>query len=193
MRTALLILDVVFLILAFGLRTVVQWRRTGDGGWRLGRPHSVAEALARLAIAAGAILAFAGLAFDQTAAVGAPVGVLGVAVAVAGVALTTVAQLGMGSSWRIGVDPGERTDLVQDGLYAWMRNPIYTGMALFTVGQAAAWPNDVTVAAAVIMVAGVQLQVRAVEEPYLDRTHGAAHRAWASATGRFLPGIGRLG
>ena len=38
---------------------------------------------------------------------------------------------------------------------------------------------------------GVELQVRAVEEPYLVRTHGDDYRLYCEAVGRFIPGIGR--
>jgi hypothetical protein len=37
-----LVLDLAFLISAFGIRTVVQLRRTGDSGWRLGGAHRLA-------------------------------------------------------------------------------------------------------------------------------------------------------
>ena len=39
-------------------------------------------------------------------------------------------------------------------------------------------------------VGALQLQVRAVEEPYLRSVHGDAYGTYAAATGRFLPGIG---
>jgi hypothetical protein len=42
------------------------------------------------------------------------------------------------------------------------------------------------------LVAAVQLQVRAVEEPHLRATHGDAYAAYAARTGRFVPRIGRL-
>jgi protein-S-isoprenylcysteine O-methyltransferase Ste14 len=42
------------------------------------------------------------------------------------------------------------------------------------------------------LLAALEIQVRGVEEPYLLRTHGEAYRRYAAATGRFLPGIGRL-
>ena len=34
----------------------------------------------------------------------------------------------MGRSWRIGVEEGERTDLVTGGPFAIVRNPIYASM-----------------------------------------------------------------
>jgi protein-S-isoprenylcysteine O-methyltransferase Ste14 len=51
-------------------------------------------------------------------------------------------------------------------------------------------PTWVSALALVALVAGVQMQVRAVEEPYLRAVHGAAYDAYAARTGRFVPGIG---
>jgi protein-S-isoprenylcysteine O-methyltransferase Ste14 len=52
-------------------------------------------------------------------------------------------------------------------------------------------PNAWSAAAAVLMLAGVELQVRRVEEPFLLATHGVHFRQWAAAAGRFAPGVGR--
>lgn len=65
------------------------------------------------------------------------------------------------------------------------------GVAVTTVGLAAMVPNPVSLAAAGTLVAALQLQVRAVEEPYLARVHGEAWSAYAARVGRFLPGLGR--
>lgn len=186
-----LILDLVFVLVAFGLRTWVQWRRSRDAGWRLGRPHSRAELVARvLLLTAGAALAVAAVT-DRHREPGARV-VIGAGLAMAAIVLTTTAQLHMGGSWRIGLDPDERTDLVTDGLYRCIRNPIYTGMALFAGGQAVLLGGPVAWAAALAMAVGVEVQVRAVEEPYLDVVHGDGYRRWAATAGRFVPVIGRV-
>ena len=37
------------------------------------------------------------------------------------------------------------------------------------------------------LVTAVEIQVRAVEEPYLRRTHGAVYEAYCKATGCFVP------
>jgi protein-S-isoprenylcysteine O-methyltransferase Ste14 len=39
---------------------------------------------------------------------------------------------------------------------------------------------------------GIEMQVRAVEEPYLKRIHGEAYLHYAKRVGRFVPGFGRL-
>ncbi|WP_267284165.1 methyltransferase family protein [Amycolatopsis japonica] len=53
-------------------------------------------------------------------------------------------------------------------------------------------PNLVAFAGLVALAAAIEIQVRAVEEPYLLTAHGSAYRDYASRTGRFLPGLGRL-
>jgi len=37
----------------------------------------------------------------------------------------------------------------------------------------------------------LELQVRAVEEPYLRRTHGTAYERYVAQVGRFVPALGR--
>jgi protein-S-isoprenylcysteine O-methyltransferase Ste14 len=186
-----------FATAAFGARTAVQVRRHGDTGWRLGRPASTTEAAVHAALGASAVaLAAAPLVARVTGADRrAPVRrstAVGAALSVAGTAVTLVAQAQMGASWRIGVDPDERTELVSTGLYRSVRNPIFTGMVLFAAGQALLVPGAVAVAGAGLLAAAVEGQVRAVEEPALLAAHGDAYRRWAATTGRFLPGIGRL-
>jgi hypothetical protein len=57
------------------------------------------------------------------------------------------AQLDMGDSWRIGVDPSETTTLVRTGVFGWVRNPIFTTMIAFGFGIALVTPNLVALTA----------------------------------------------
>ena len=43
-----------------------------------------------------------------------------------------------------------------------------------------------------LLLVGIELQVRRIEEPYLARVHGTAYADYAARTGRFLPRLGRL-
>jgi protein-S-isoprenylcysteine O-methyltransferase Ste14 len=197
MTTTALALYVLALVVLFGVRSWVQQRRTGstgfhgisgtpaDAGWWGG----VLFVAAMVAGLAGPLLAVTGtVPTDPSPALQ----VVGLAVALAGFAATLAAQTGMGASWRIGVDPAERTELVTTGVFAHVRNPIFTAMAAAQVGVVLMVPTWVSVAALVALVAAVQLQVRSVEEPYLLAVHGAEYADYAARTGRFLPGIGRL-
>lgn len=184
----------------FGVRALVQYRRTGDAGFRgvSGTPGGVAwwagvgfvlAVLGGLAAPLAALAGLPGLPF----AGGVLVRGFGLFVAVAGVLLTLVAQSGMGASWRVGVDTRERTALVTAGLFAHVRNPVFTAMVTTALGLALLVPNAVALAALLLLLAAVQVQVRTVEEPYLRATHGAAYSAYTGRTGRFLPRVGRQG
>lgn len=118
--------------------------------------------------------------------------VVGLVLTLAGIVGTLAAQQSMGTSWRIGVDQSEATRLVTTGVFGWARNPVFTAIIAAALGITLLAPNLVAVAGFVALVAAIEIQVRAVEEPYLLTTHGSIYRDYASRTGRFLPGLGRL-
>jgi len=200
MATLALALYGVYLVVTFGLRTLIQVRRTGSTGFHGlgGRPGSaewiagVGFTVALLVGAAAPVLAlldlvepFAGL--DTTA-----VHVAGALLAVGGIAATFYAQVAMGSSWRIGVDEAERTELVTSGPFALVRNPIFAAMAPTGLGLTLLVPSWVAFVGLAGLIAALELQVRVAEEPYLRRVHGEAYAEYASRVGRFFPGVGRL-
>jgi len=198
-RVALVAL-LVFGALAFGWRSVVHHRRTGSTGFRgfTGRPGS-AEWLGGALFAATCALAVVAPVADLLGLVGrvealdAPgVRAVGLVLYLVGLVGTLWAQLAMGDSWRVGVDTDERTALVRRGPFHLVRNPIFTAMLLGIAGVALLVPNAVALLAVLLLVIGLELHVRLVEEPYLLRMHGAAYRGYAAGTGRFVPGIGRL-
>ena len=108
-----------------------------------------------------------------------------------GIVATVYAQLDMGDSWRIGVDPSETTTLVRSGVFGWVRNPIFTAMMTFGLGIALVTPNLVAIAGLCCWSITIELQVRVVEEPYLLTVHGDAYRDYLASVGRFVPGVGR--
>ncbi|MDX6622869.1 MAG: hypothetical protein QOE75_801 [Solirubrobacterales bacterium] len=200
MAVVALVPYVVYLALAFGLRTLIQLRRTGSTGFHGlgGRPLSaewiagVGFTLALLVGAAAPVLALLDLVepispLDTTGA-----HVLGLVLAIGGIAATFRAQIAMGTSWRIGVDPNERTQLVTAGPFAVVRNPIFAAMLPTALGLTLLVPSWVSILGLVGLVAALELQVRVVEEPYLLRAHGRVYASYAARVGRFFPGIGRL-
>ena len=198
MNAAALSLYIVFAVAAFGWRTWAQWRRTGDSGLRLQAQPGTIQWWSKLAfiagLAAGLAAPIAGLAgADPIAGLdNAYIHVLGVIAAVVGIAATLGAQWQMGASWRIGVDPSERTGLVSHGVFATVRNPIFTAMTITAFGLSAMVGNVIAVIGFAALVGALQVQVRLVEEPYLRASHGQAYDSYAAHAGRFVPGIGRL-
>ena len=110
-------------------------------------------------------------------------------IAIVGIAATVYAQLDMGDSWRIGVDPNETTTLVRSGVFGWVRNPIFTAMVVFGLGIALVTPNVVALVGFALLVVTIELQVRVVEEPYLLTVHGETYRDYLAGVGRFIPKI----
>lgn len=183
--------------LAFGWRSYVQWRSTGSTGFR-GASGPVGSAgwwggfLFAAAVVAGLaapVLTLAGLTTPWPFPTAA--GYAGLVLALSGVGLVLAAQRQMGASWRIGVDQQERTHLVTSGLFAHVRNPIFTGMAAVMMGLALMVPSVLAMLAALALITAVQIQVRVVEEPYLMRVHGGSYSEYAARAGRFLPRLGR--
>jgi protein-S-isoprenylcysteine O-methyltransferase Ste14 len=200
MAVAALVLFGISLTLTFGVRIVLQWRRTGSTGvvgfatdaTPLERFAGVLFVAGLFAGAAAPVLAVLDVlepipAFDGTAG-----HAVGIVLACGGVALTFGAQLAMGDAWRIGVDPEERTELVTDGPFGLVRNPIYSAMIPTVFGLVLMVPNVVAVAAFVALVTALELQVRLVEEPYLLKVHGEEYVSYATQVGRFVPGVGLL-
>jgi protein-S-isoprenylcysteine O-methyltransferase Ste14 len=194
---AAIVLEAVFFALAFGWRSWVQWHRTGSTGFiRPRRGAGAAELVGAIGFVTALLLLIAAPIADLSGVdqfaflAGSWAAVVGLLLGVAGIALTLVAQLGMGDSWRIGVDTGSRTDLVVGGVFGSVRNPIFTAMVVAALGLVLLVPNVVSAVAFVVLVAALQVQVRLVEEPYLRATHGETYDAYRARVGRFVPHVG---
>lgn len=192
------ILCLLYLLIAFGLRAWLMRRRTGSTGYRglSGRVRS-ARWWGGVLFAAALVAGLAAPALQVARITPAMIEsrflyVVGFAVGLLGGAATLAAQRAMGVTWRVGVDDEERTELVRSGLFALVRNPFFTALLTTTTGLFLLAPNVLGLAALVTLFVAVQVQVRAVEEPYLLAKHGDAYRDYARSVGRFLPRIGNL-
>jgi protein-S-isoprenylcysteine O-methyltransferase Ste14 len=191
---------VLYLGLAFGVRTALHRRQTGSSGFhgisgRLGSAEWTGGVMFVVAI----LLGFLAPVLDLLGVVD-PVGALnrnavnyaGAALALSGLALTLYAQGAMGESWRIGVSDDEQTTLVTTGPFASVRNPIFGAMLPTSLGLVLVLPNWVSITGFAALVAALELQTRFVEEPYLLRVHARQYSDYAARAGRFIPLIGRL-
>ena len=178
---------VFYLALAFGVRVGVALRTTGKSGLPSLRSAPPIELFGGALFTAGVVLGGANpaLALAETIPVWEELDTFaahaaGLVLCAVGIAGTFAAQMAMGTSWRIGVDYEERTELVTGGLFGLCRNPIYTFMMIAWVGFALLVPT---------WISDLHLKV---PSPPMIRTHGETYLAWARGVGRFLPGLGRL-
>jgi protein-S-isoprenylcysteine O-methyltransferase Ste14 len=108
------------------------------------------------------------------------------AVAVTAFILTLICWKKMGKSWRMGVDPSEKTSLIVTGPFAHVRHPIYALSSILMLATVAAQPSPLMLALAVIHLVLLQLEARR-EEKYLTSLHGHAYLDYCQSTGRFFP------
>ncbi len=104
----------------------------------------------------------------------AAVRIAGIVLMVGSLILIVVAQAQMGRSWRIGIDTGRPTALVQTGVFSISRNPIFLSMRLNLLGLLLLWPNAATLATFLLGEVLMQVQVR-LEEDHLGRMLGAEY------------------
>lgn len=108
------------------------------------------------------------------------------AVACAAFAATLVCWKRMGKSWRMGIAPGETTQLVVTGPYAYVRHPIYALSCLLMLCTLAIVPN-----AAMTIIAFTHISLLMWEshreEQHLISVHGNLYRHYAARVGRFVP------
>jgi len=190
----------VYLLLCFGARTLAHYKRTGSTGFKgvTGAPGSaewVGGVLFAVALALGVaapLLDLAGVLGPLPALDAEVVQAAGGGLFFGGLVSTVIAQAAMGDSWRIGVDASEKTELVVDGPFSYVRNPIFAGMIPATLGIALLVGNVVAILGIVTLVVALEIQTRRVEEPYLLATHGKTYARYAARVGRFFPGVGRL-
>jgi protein-S-isoprenylcysteine O-methyltransferase Ste14 len=200
MTVAAMALYGVSLIVTFGVRVAVQLRRTGSTGVHgldseagpLERFAGILFACSLLAAGSAPALALLDILEPIPSLDGSVGHAIGLILACGGIVLTFGAQLAMGDAWRIGVDSGERTELVTGGPFELVRNPIYSAMTPTVLGLVLMVPSVVAVVAFVALVIALELQVRTVEEPYLLRVHGADYANYAARVGRFVPRFGLL-
>jgi protein-S-isoprenylcysteine O-methyltransferase Ste14 len=194
-----------FLLVGLGLQGWRQHRRTGCRVLRglARRPFSTewwigeAVVLGFGSIALSAVLELLGVTGSVPALSGRP-RVLGVALALAAFALVQWSVVVMGESWRVDVDEADRSPLVTRGPFRLVGNPVYSSMTVLAVGLALVVPSAISGAGVGLVIGGLELQVRVLEEPHLLRRHGEVWRENAATTGRFVsrhrrpPGVTRV-
>jgi protein-S-isoprenylcysteine O-methyltransferase Ste14 len=114
------------------------------------------------------------------------VGLVAAAVGTLALVGTLVCWKRMGKSWRMGINPDEKTQLIVSGPYAYVRHPIYALQSLLALATAVAVPSPLMIAVATAIVLLLQWEARR-EEKYLLVHHGEAYAEYCRRVGRFAP------
>jgi len=112
---------------------------------------------------------------------------IGIILCISGILFASYSQFAMGKEWRIGVDPGEETQLVTTGIYKTIRNPIYTGCIIHGTGLILLAPHISLLITGIVGYLAIRAYVKEIEEPYLISLHGEKYQQYMSQTGSFFP------
>ena len=107
-------------------------------------------------------------------------------VALAAFILTLICWKQMGKSWRMGIDPSEKTSLVVTGPFARVRHPIYALSSVLMLATVIIVPAPLMIAVALVHLILLQLEARR-EEQYLTDLHGSAYLEYCARVARFIP------
>ncbi len=119
---------------------------------------------------------------------------LGTVLWLLGMGLAGWATRTLGRYMTVSIQVTEGHRLVQEGPYAWVRHPVYTGNALAAIGLVLLYLNPLLLVVAVLLVALAAYRGR-IEDAFLrsPQAFGDRYDAYAARTGRFLPKLRRSG
>lgn len=83
--------------------------------------------------------------------------------------------------------PREGSELVQHGIFAWVRHPLYTSVMLASLGWALIWQSVVSLVAALVLIPFFHAKARR-EERWL-RERFAGYEDYARRVPRFIPRV----
>ena len=187
---------VLFLGVAFVVRSIIVWKRTGVNAYALTNKGGVEGIIARyfrllpvLSLFVVGAYSFYPTVYQQLGVIfwleGTLMDVVGLGLLVFSFIWITIAQSDMRDSWRIGIDEKHRTDLVIEGLFRYSRNPIFFGMVVNVIGLFIVLPNAVTLSIMLLSTAMIRLQI-ALEEDFFLRTHGDRYREFQQRVRRWI-------
>ena len=96
-----------------------------------------------------------------------------------------IAQYKMSTSWRIGIDEINKTELKTSGIFSISRNPIFLGMILSVLSVFFILPNALTFFLTWTTYFIIQIQIR-LEEEFLTRQHGKQYENYRQLTRRLI-------
>lgn len=115
-----------------------------------------------------------------------PISWLAVSVAFVALVLTMICWKEMGKSWRMGINPEEKTQLIATGPYAYIRHPVYALSSMLMLTTVVVDPSPLMIAVALLHLGLLQFEARR-EEGYLLRTHGTIYQEYCRRVGGFIP------
>jgi protein-S-isoprenylcysteine O-methyltransferase Ste14 len=113
----------------------------------------------------------------------------GIVVAVGSLVMFRLTHRALGRFWSVSLDVREHHTLVTDGIYRYVRHPMYTAFWLWAIAQALLLPNWVAGFAAMVGFSVLFFGRVPREEQLMIQSFGDDYRQYMARTYRLLPGI----
>jgi len=93
--------------------------------------------------------------------------------------------IGLKDSWRVGVLEDQQTDLIEEGIYRFSRNPYFVSYIIMFAAYTVLLQNIILLILSVVGFAMVHLMVLK-EEKYLTALHGEKYRQYQKRVPRYI-------
>jgi protein-S-isoprenylcysteine O-methyltransferase Ste14 len=195
-KPLLLVFAILYISIVFIGRTLIVWRKTKNFPITYGKTNSAHDFLGRifkLLLIVNVLSTMVYLASESLyryfisleALEIVPVRLLGLALAYSSMLWTMIAQAQMGLSWRIGIDAGQKTEIVRRGLFKFVRHPIYFGVMTTTWSLFLIMPNVLNLIISLMTTLTLAVQAR-LEEEYLTQVYGDEYMSYSSQSLEFV-------
>lgn len=108
----------------------------------------------------------------------------GTITALAGIAFFLLAMRQMKDNWRAGIDEGQNTSFVTEGIYKISRNPAFAGFDLFYIGYGILFSNSLQLLFVLLGVFTLHMQIKE-EEKHMEKKYGKLYLSYKSKVRRY--------
>jgi protein-S-isoprenylcysteine O-methyltransferase Ste14 len=116
-------------------------------------------------------------------------GWLGIAALAGALVLFRVTHKQLGRNWSVTLETRTDHKLVADGVYAWVRHPMYSSFLLMAIAQALLLANWIVGAAGIVAFAVLFFSRVGREEALMVETFGQSYRDMMARTARIVPWV----
>lgn len=114
-------------------------------------------------------------------------GVLGVFIGFFGIWLFYLSHRDLGKQWSVQLEIREEHKLISDGIYKYVRHPMYSAIWLVVIGQALLLQNFIAGLAGLVTFGSLYFLRVFKEEEMMVKTFGDEYLEYSKKTGRIFP------
>lgn len=116
----------------------------------------------------------------------------GAIVTAAALLLFYLTHRALGRNWSVSLDLRESHELITDGIYTYLRHPMYSAFWLWAIAQALLLPNWIAGPAGLVGFGTLYFFRVGEEEKLMSEAFGSEYRDYINRTGRVFPRLSNI-